>query len=112
MEKVEELLDATRELLGKAIMKNKREPVIEPARASLIKKMTYAVIKLKKLDHTENYLTGGRKGGEATPAVRSLTLLGEMPDGSTITHIEKLDPLPSDNLKRVKGAQGSYQRSL
>ena len=50
-EKVDGLLDTTRELLNKALTKKQKEQVIEPASASLAEKTTYAAIAAKKLDH-------------------------------------------------------------
>ena len=43
------LLDATREFLGKALTKKRKEPVIEPARASLTEKTSYAAIAAKEV---------------------------------------------------------------
>ena len=48
-EMVDGLLDATRELLSEALTKKQKEPVIEPARASLTEKATYAAIAAKEV---------------------------------------------------------------
>ena len=48
-EVVDGLLDATRELLGKALKTKQKEPDIEPARASLTEKATYAAIAAKEV---------------------------------------------------------------
>ena len=145
-EMVDGLLDATRELLGKALTTKQKEPVIEPARASLAEKTSYAAIAAKEVrPPTRAISPEGGKGKEAALAVKSLTLLGEVRkalsvlkvdtkevkdisfvgkqvcamlttsayapilmrriviEGSTIAHLEKFDPLSSDNLKRAKG---------
>ena len=47
-EMVDGLLGATRELLSKALTMKQKEPVIEPARASLAEKTTYAAIAAKE----------------------------------------------------------------
>ena len=46
---VEGLLDATMELLNKALTNKQKELVIEPARASLAKESTYAAIAAEKV---------------------------------------------------------------
>ena len=50
-EMVDGLIDATRELLGKALTTEQKEPVIEPAWAPSAEKTSYTAIAAKELDH-------------------------------------------------------------
>ena len=73
-EMVDGLLDATRELLGKALTNKRKEPVMEPARAYLAEKMTYAAIAAKEVRPPTRVISPeDDKGKEAALAVKSLT---------------------------------------
>ena len=66
---VDGLLDATRELLGKPLTKKQKELAIEPARASLTEKTTYAAIAAKEVADKGGAqgpirLEGRHEGGE------------------------------------------------
>ena len=81
---VDGLIDATRELLGKALTKKRKDPVTEPARSSLTEKTTYAAAAKEARPSARAISPEGGKGKETASAVKSLTLLGEVPEDSTL----------------------------
>ena len=82
---VDGLLEDTREFLGKTLVKKQKEPVIESARASPTEKTSYAAIAAKEVRPPARAISPeGDREKETTPAVKSLTLLGEVPEDSLL----------------------------